>query len=426
MAEANSWEQSDLGKYLLGAGVTELYTGKNADGFVSTPIAEFFKDKDTVGLYYSAHWCPPCRGFTPKLGEKYTSDLQGKGMTIIFNSWDRSEDAFNEYYGEQPWAAIPFKYKEALQQSSAFKSPSGIPSLYLFNKEGALYQTNGRSAVMDGRPYPYEDPNWDSMLDIVIDQAGNKIGKEALKSKKYIALYFSAHWCPPCRGFTPKLAELYKKMQAKRDDFEFIFVSSDRDMASFNEYFGEMPWKAFDKNDANYDMIKSTLSNMFDVSGIPHLAVVEAADGSIIQKNARGDASSDPEGENFPWPPKAMYTFEEGNLDGINENKSIVLLMDKGSASNKEEVYQFMSEHATQQLALKNQRQFYHFASLKDNPISPQIRKFTGLGDEDAMICLDFASKSFYQAAIPSSAADVSNFAAQILDGTAEKKSLAV
>ena len=32
---------------------------------------------------------------------------------------------------------------------------------------------------------------------------------EVLADKKIIAFYFSAHWCPPCRLFTPVLAEFY-------------------------------------------------------------------------------------------------------------------------------------------------------------------------------------------------------------------------
>ncbi len=62
-----------------------------------------------------------------------------------------------------------------------------------------------------------------------------------------LALYFSAHWCPPCRDFTPHLAEVYKAFKAshaRSADWEVVFVSSDSDEAAFKEYFAEMPWLA--------------------------------------------------------------------------------------------------------------------------------------------------------------------------------------
>ena len=64
-------------------------------------------------------------------------------------------------------------------------------------------------------------------------------------------MYFSAHWCPPCRGFTPELAQFYVKTRAMvgNDKLEIIFVSSDRDEASWKEYFAEMPWLALPYND---------------------------------------------------------------------------------------------------------------------------------------------------------------------------------
>lgn len=60
---------------------------------------------------------------------------------------------------------------------------------------------------------------------------------------KYVLFYFSAHWCPPCRAFTPTLAQFYKDNHEKLN-FELVFLSSDRDAKSFNEYWGEMPWLA--------------------------------------------------------------------------------------------------------------------------------------------------------------------------------------
>ena len=60
---------------------------------------------------------------------------------------------------------------------------------------------------------------------------------------KPVALYFSAHWCPPCRGFTPQLAKWYSA--GLKDKLEVVFVSSDRDQGSLvttllNSHLGEV------------------------------------------------------------------------------------------------------------------------------------------------------------------------------------------
>eukprot|EP00884_Botryococcus_braunii_P006330 jgi/Botrbrau1/15699/Bobra.4_1s0072.1 len=59
-----------------------------------------------------------------------------------------------------------------------------------------------------------------------------------LRPRPVIGLYFSAHWCPPCRRFTPKLVETYKSLKAAGKQFEIIFISSDHGPTQFEEYFG--------------------------------------------------------------------------------------------------------------------------------------------------------------------------------------------
>ena len=62
-------------------------------------------------------------------------------------------------------------------------------------------------------------------------------------------LYFSAHWCPPCRGFTPSLAKFYQTMKEAGKKFEIVFISSDRDENDWQSYFNEMPWLALPFNE---------------------------------------------------------------------------------------------------------------------------------------------------------------------------------
>jgi len=99
---------------------------------------------------------------------------------------------------------------------------------------------------------------------------------------KNILLYFSAQWCPPCRAFLPKLIEAYHTIKRKDNAFEVIFISSDRDQSTFDEFYSEMPWLALPFGDGR----KQILSRKFKIQGIP-AAVAIGPSGRTITKEAR-------------------------------------------------------------------------------------------------------------------------------------------
>ncbi|KAK6171450.1 hypothetical protein SNE40_019638 [Patella caerulea] len=114
---------------------------------------------------------------------------------------------------------------------------------------------------------------------------------------KVVGLYFSAHWCPPCRQFTPVLADFYQKLKGVGKEFEIVFISSDRDQKSFQEYFNTMPWLTLD---FSLRTEKDELCQKFSVRGIPTLVLLNG-EGEIITKEGRNIVSEDPDGANFPW-----------------------------------------------------------------------------------------------------------------------------
>ncbi len=76
----------------------------------------------------------------------------------------------------------------------------------------------------------------------------NRFEDEPIEKKKLIALYFSAHWCAPCRKFTPQLVDYYNRVAPQHPEFEIILVSNDRSAFGFETYLKDtqMPWPAID------------------------------------------------------------------------------------------------------------------------------------------------------------------------------------
>ena len=46
-----------------------------------------------------------------------------------------------------------------------------------------------------------------------------------MEAKEFIAIYFGAHWAPPCRLFTPTLQEFYSQINHQDKVLEIIFCS---------------------------------------------------------------------------------------------------------------------------------------------------------------------------------------------------------
>jgi len=105
---------------------------------------------------------------------------------------------------------------------------------------------------------------------------------EVLAGKKFVVIYFSAHWCPPCRKFTPLFAVTYEDLEDK-DEVEVVYVSADKDADEFDEYYAEMPWAAVPFGAAGRDAV----GGAFGVEGIPRVVVLSGADGSVVNGDAR-------------------------------------------------------------------------------------------------------------------------------------------
>lgn len=111
----------------------------------------------------------------------------------------------------------------------------------------------------------------------LIDAKGQSVSADAYQGK-LIGLYFSAHWCPPCKVFTPKLVAL---RDAHADRFEVLFVSADNGAEEMAGYMQEahMKWPAV-KFDAPARM---KIAADLGIESIPTLIVLKP-DGQIITR----------------------------------------------------------------------------------------------------------------------------------------------
>ena len=135
----------------------------------------------------------------------------------------------------------------------------------------------------------------------LLDSNGAEVSKAVLAGKT-IGIYFSAHWCPPCRTFTPKLV---KFRDANKKDFEVVFVSSDRSPKAQMDYMKKtgMKWYTMPHRSS----AANALAKKYGISGIPSLIVVSPQGKTITKDSRQGvrDVTSNAKGALKAWAKKS-------------------------------------------------------------------------------------------------------------------------
>lgn len=166
---------------------------------------------------------------------------------------------------------MPIKPLRLLRFALALLAPGVFAQLALIDDvatelSGKLVAPRGKSVL------PYDAPN--------------------LPKAKYIALYFSAGWCPPCHQFTPLLVNFYNQMKPKHPEFEVVLMSLDRGQNAMEKYMIEsaMPWPAM-----RYNALQSSPLFKYGGPGIPDLVVLNAK-GEVLSDSFAGQQYVGPYG----------------------------------------------------------------------------------------------------------------------------------
>lgn len=215
-------------------------------------------------------------------------------------------------------------------------------------------------------------------LRLMTDLKTKKDTKELLRSKKIVALYFSARWSSPCQAFTPLLKTFYENVK-DRGDLEIVYIGSDRKIEEFEEYFETMPWLTVGV-DIDAGKIKKEIATRFRIKAIPALVILHAETGNYVTSQGRQEVTKVAKNDAKAcqqlldsWLDRPSMPLEEAQLDDPSAGnlKNFFLKILKSPVYFVAIIYgikffyQYMTRDQTGQLPAPIQRQ--HFAPKNKN-----------------------------------------------------------
>ena len=223
---------------------------------------------------------------------------EGDGNRAAIVRWEAAKDGkgaegyelqMRENVGGSPWSTLASNFKSTEVRKKNLDNVTG----YQFRvrpagdaSDASVFSPASNAVV--GPTLGWEMKHlFRDLDDETVLRGTNEVSlDDALAGKDIVLLYASAHWCGPCRQFTPQLANWYRSMKTTPEGkkVEVVFLSADHDERSFRQYYATQPWLA-----VPYDAdAREGLMAHIRVSGIPRLCVLDGRTGRILEDNAVG------------------------------------------------------------------------------------------------------------------------------------------
>ncbi|ERL85769.1 nucleoredoxin [Dendroctonus ponderosae] len=393
MNEKTKWHDRLFGQKLM-----KCDSANNSNDFNTCATLDVLKSVHITGIYFSfANISTQSDDFLKKLRDLYeklnsgsvNGDVEKRIEVIQVVMW-----AHNDNYGDfelshkesllgLPWFAMPFsEINLKTRLSRRYRIKSGVPTLVLLDKDGSTVSVSAHERLAEdpnGTNFPWRPRPVDEVLKDVVLQAGRIYYQDHPNciqgDIRYSDLpdgvrgfYFSAHWCPPCKAFTPHLADVYKLIRKREPNFEVIFVSSDRSADSYSLYVESMPWLSIPFQQAS---VRAELAQLYGIRGIPTLLLLDS-NGHVITMDARSEIVEDPLAQNFPWKPRAVNILTDRFLTKLHDFPAIVLFVD-----SEETEIQF-----AESVVMPAANNYYKMNNINISAI-PEDRLFSSCDQED-------------------------------------------
>lgn len=357
-----------------------------------------------VGLYFGCSLNGPCKQFNASLSEFYSkfkkSSENRDKLEIVFISSDQDQKHWQEFLQEMQWPALPFKEKHKKMKLWNRYKVTSVPSLvFLDALTGKIVCRNGLLVVRDdpeGLEFPWGPKPFGEVVAGPLIRSSGQVSDGSALEGSFVGVYFSAHWCPPCRSLSRVLVESYRTVKEAGQKFEIVFVSADRSEESFTQYFSEMPWVAVPYADEGR---RSRLNRLYGIQGIPTLILLDT-EGKVITRQGRVEVLNDLECRAFPWHPRPVLELNESNAVQLNEGPCLVLFVDaeeEGELEPAKELIQPIAEKIIAKYKAKEEETPLLFFVAGEDDMSDSLRDYTNLPEAAPLLTiLDMSARAKY------------------------------